>query len=143
MYEHTPDRQQMTDKQATRNMKPARVTGPAHLLAAARYSLGGARRLWQETAFRHIVLALLVCLALFAAIGAGWLEFAGLIALFCCLVAVEALNTAIECIVDHLAPDWQEFARNAKDLGSLATMCLLGANGVFIVAVVASSFVPD
>lgn len=130
----------MTEKHATSIPRPGRVTGPAHLVAAAGYSAAGARRLWQETAFRHIVLALLVCLALFAAIGAGAFEFAGLLVLFFCLVAVEALNTAIECIVDHLAPDWQEFARDAKDLGSLATMCLLCANGLFIGAVVARSF---
>ncbi|WP_413718775.1 hypothetical protein [Silicimonas sp. MF1-12-2] len=37
---------------------------------------------------------------------------------------------------------WQGFAREAKELGSLATMCLLFANGVFILAVVASSFSP-
>jgi diacylglycerol kinase (ATP) len=115
------------------------VTGAAHLVAAAGYSAAGARRLWQETAFRHITLALAVCLLLFAAIGAEVYEFAVLLVLFFCLVAVEALNTAIECIVDHLAHDWQAFARDAKDLGSLATMCMLFANGLFIVAVVARS----
>ena len=52
------------------------------------------------------------------------------------LIAVEALNTAIECIVDHLASDWQEFARDAKDLGSLATMCMICANYAFIGSVI-------
>jgi len=56
------------------------------------------------------------------------------------LVAAEALNTAIECLVDHLAPDWQEFARDAKDLGSLATMCLLIANGLYLAWVLATTF---
>ena len=54
-------------------------------------------------------------------------------ALVLLLVAFEALNTAIECIVDHLAPQWQEFARDAKDLGSLATMCMLITSGIFFV----------
>lgn len=81
------------------------------------------------------MLALPVCIALFAFAGASLAEYTVLLVLFFCLVAVEALNTAIECIVDHLAPNWAEFARDAKDLGSLATMCLLCANGVFIGAI--------
>ncbi|UOA26187.1 diacylglycerol kinase [Pseudosulfitobacter sp. DSM 107133] len=120
--------------------KPARVTGVAHLFAAAGYSVGGIRRLWQETAFRHIVTALPVCGVLLYVVGANLVDYCVLLILFSCLVAVEALNTAIECIVDHLAPQWEEFARDAKDLGSLATMCLLFANGVFLGAVVLRSY---
>jgi diacylglycerol kinase (ATP) len=112
--------------------KPDRITGLAHVFAAAGYSIGGVRRLWQETAFRHIILALFVCCAIFAFVGARFVDYSVLLILFFVLVAVEALNTAIECIVDHLAPHWAEFARDAKDLGSLATMCLLCANGVFV-----------
>lgn len=119
----------------TPRKKPERITGVAHLFAAAGYSIGGLRRLWQETAFRHITGALPLCVALFATLGASFGEYCILFVLFFCLVAVEALNTAIECIVDHLAPHWEEFARDAKDLGSLATMCLICANGVFIGAV--------
>ena len=120
----------------TNRPKPAPVHGIAHVFAAASYSTSGVRRLWQETAFRHITLALPVCLGLFALLGVGLTDYAFLMIGFFALVAVEALNTAIECIVDHLAPDWQEFARDAKDLGSLATMCLLCANGVFLGTVV-------
>lgn len=116
--------------------KPERITGVAHFFAAASYSVGGLRRLWQETAFRHITLALVVSLAIFAFVAASYIDYCILLILFFCLVAVEALNTAIECIVDHLAPNWEEFARDAKDLGSLATMCLLCANGVFVGTVV-------
>ena len=132
----------MTDRFPNQAVKPERMAWAAHLFAAAGYSAADVRRLWQETAFRHIILALLACLSLFAAFGAEWFEFYGLLILSFCLVAVEALNTVVECIVDHLAPDWQGFARDAKELGSLATMCLLFANGVFILAVVASSFSP-
>jgi len=66
---------------------------------------------------------------------AGVADFLVFLVLFSALVAVEALNTAIECIVDHLAPQWEVFARDAKDLGSLATMCLLFANGFFMAVV--------
>ena len=130
----------MTAKNTEIRPKPARITGIKHLFAAAGYSIAGIRRLWQETAFRHIVLGLFVCLALLFAIGASVMEFCILLILFCALVAVEALNTAIECIVDHLAPNWEEFARDAKDLGSLATMCLLVANGIYLCALLLRYF---
>lgn len=78
-----------------------------------------------------------LCLILLIGIGATAMEIAGFVILFLLLVAVEALNTAIECIVDHLAPNWEVFARDAKDLGSLATMCLLFANGVYLLSLIA------
>lgn len=111
------------------------MTGIAHVFAAAGYSIGGIRRLWQEAAFRQILLMLPVCLLLLAVCRVSFVEYAVFAVLFFCLVATEALNTAIECIVDHLAPNWEEFARDAKDLGSLATMCMLFAMGVFLVAI--------
>lgn len=124
----------------TSRPKPERITGIAHVAAAAVYSLSGLRRLWQETAFRHITMGLPVGLGLLALADALFVEYVILLVLFLLLVAVEALNTAIECIVDHLAPDWQEFARDAKDLGSLATLCLLLANILFVAAVIVQAF---
>jgi diacylglycerol kinase (ATP) len=56
------------------------------------------------------------------------------------LIATEALNTAIEVLVDHVSPNWSEAARDAKDLGSLAVMALLWANGVFVVYVLMRCF---
>jgi len=117
--------------------KPDRITGHHHFFAAATYSLGGIRRLWQETAFRHIVLVFALCLVLLFGIGATIAQVGVFLILFLLLVAVEALNTAVECIVDHLAPNWEEFARDAKDLGSLATMCLLFANGIYLLTLLA------
>jgi diacylglycerol kinase (ATP) len=130
-----------TDDMPPPRPKPARITGIAHVFAAAGYSISGVRRLWQETAFRHIVLALFLGFGLLAITGASVIEYGILLILFFTLVAVEALNTAIECIVDHLAPHWAEFARDAKDLGSLATMCLLCANGVFLGGVLLRAWV--
>lgn len=120
----------------TVRVKPKRVTGVAHLIAAARYSSGGIRRLWQETAFQHILISFPACILLLFVCDASLMEYAFFLILSLALVAGESLNTAIECLVDHLADDWQEFARDAKDLGSLATMCLLIANGVFLASVV-------
>jgi diacylglycerol kinase (ATP) len=52
------------------------------------------------------------------------------------LIAAEALNTAIERIVDHLTQDWAQFAKEAKDLGSLAVMCVLICHVMLLVHVV-------
>jgi diacylglycerol kinase (ATP) len=116
--------------------KPARKTGIAHFFAAAGYSAGGIRRLIQESAFRQELLGLVVVPFVLAFFGASLLHyfvFAGL-ALF--VIALEALNTAIECLVDHLTQDWAEFARDAKDLGSLAVMCGLLCHGLLIAHVI-------
>lgn len=128
----------MTARTPPPKPKPARITGIAHVFAATSYSLGGLRRLWRETAFRHEVLLLAGALALFTALGATLAEFFILLGIFCLLVAVEALNTALECIVDRLSPDWEEYARDAKDLGSLAVMCILVLGLIFVGYVVIS-----
>lgn len=112
--------------------KPERITGIKHVFAATSYSIGGIKRLWGETAFRHEVLLYLIVMIVFTIIGATLGEFIAASILALALIATEALNTAIEAVVDHISPDWNEFARDAKDLGSLAVMCLLIANGLFL-----------
>lgn len=116
--------------------KPARKTGVAHFLAAASYSAGGARRLWGESAFRQEVAALAGLLALFLAVGASAGEVLGLVMLGLFVLAVEALNTAIEEVVDQVSPGWSEFAKHAKDLGSFAVACALAATGLYAAWVV-------
>lgn len=116
--------------------RPARITGIAHFFAAASYSAAGIKRLWAETAFRHEVFGLVVVAAFLAIWGASageWLAFAVLFAL---LIMAEALNTAIEEIIDHVSPHWSIFARNAKDLGSLAVLCVLISHGLFLAYVI-------
>jgi diacylglycerol kinase (ATP) len=116
--------------------KPARKTGLAHFFAAAGYSVGGARRLWREAAFRQEVLGLVGLLVVFAVVGASVAEFLGLAVLSLMVLAVEALNTAIEELVDHASPGWSEFAKAAKDMGSFAVMCVLAATGLYAAWVV-------
>lgn len=113
---------------------PPRQAGFAHLVAATRYSLSGIRRLWREAAFRHEVLGAAVILPGLALVGAPVWALAVQAVLVLILIAAEALNTALEEVVDHLTRDWADFAKHAKDLGSLAVMCLLVANGVWLAA---------
>lgn len=107
--------------------KPPRKSGVAHFLAAAGYSLGGLQRLARESAFRQEVALVAGLLVLFVALGASLPEILGLLAIGLALIAVEALNTALEVLVDHLSPGWSQFAEDAKDLGSLAVACTIGA----------------
>ncbi len=111
---------------------PPRKSGLAHLIAATGYSLQGARRLWREAAFRHELLVAAIGLSLLAVLGVPLWALAVQAVLTLILFAVEALNTAIEELVDHLTQDWAAFAGHAKDLGSLAVMCLLLANGIWL-----------
>lgn len=111
--------------------------GLLHVVDAAGYSLAGLRRLWAEAAARLECLgAVLVALA-FLWRGAAmwhWLVETGLFAL---VLAVEALNTAIEVLTDRISPEWSHMAKDAKDLGSLAVGLMLLVSGGFALAVVA------
>lgn len=115
--------------------KPSRHTGLAHFIAAASYSAQGLKRLMRESAFRQEAALGLVALAVLALCGASLAALAGMLALILLLVATEALNTAIEVLVDHLSPDWSQFAKDAKDLGSLAVACVVGINAIYFLAV--------
>lgn len=114
---------------------PPPVTGPAHVLAAARYSLGGLERLWRETAFRHQVLAAALVLPVYVAAGARALELVLFVLLFLIGAAFEAINTAIEELTDRISPERSQTAKHAKDLGSLAVACVLIAHGILLVYV--------
>ncbi len=67
--------------------------------------------------------------------GASAGHFLGFLILFCAMLAAEALNTAIEALVDHLSPEWSQMAKDAKDLGSLAVALLILANIAYLAAV--------
>ena len=94
--------------------------GLLHLVDAAGYSLQGLRRLLRESAARQEVLAGLLGAVALILRGASVGQIIGFGMLILALLAVEALNTALEEVVDHLSPGWSEMAKNAKDLGSLA-----------------------
>lgn len=117
-----------------------KVTGVRHVFAAAWYSLGGFLCLLRETAFRHELALAGIVAVLFAIIGASGTQYLIFACLFLVLIAVEALNTAIELLVDRASPEISEFARKAKDLGSFAVFCLLAANTIFVFYVIGSNF---
>lgn len=116
--------------------------GIGHVFAAARYSLGGVRRLWRETAFQHETLAFVLILAVFGFAGAPLWGFVGAILLYLLTASIEALNTAVEELTDHASPGYSKMAEHAKDLGSFAVFCLLLANAVWAVFVLWTHWAP-
>ena len=116
--------------------KPDKIHGIAHLFAAARYSMAGGQRLWGETAFRHQLLAGLCIVAILIWIGAEMSHIVMSIILFGLTIVAEALNTAIEEIVDLVSPEWSLAAKHAKDLGSFAVFAMLCLNGIFALFVI-------
>lgn len=105
--------------------------GLARLFAATAYSWAGFRRLLRESAFRHELLLAFVVLAALVISGATFGEIAIAAALFLMLFAVEAVNTAIEEIIDRISPEISATGRHAKDLGSFAVFCLIAASCLY------------
>lgn len=115
-------------------------TGFRHFVSAARYSWQGFQRLLREAAFRQQLAGFVLGIILLLAIGARFERiflFAGLMVI---LFAFEAVNTAIEELVDHLSPEFSMFGRHAKDLGSLASACLIGLNAAYFAYAVAEIY---
>ena len=66
------------------------------------------------------------------AIGVSALFIAGQRLAIAMLLAAEALNAAIEKIVDRLSPERSSFARDSQDLCLAAMLFLIIANGIFV-----------
>ncbi|MCJ8518115.1 diacylglycerol kinase (ATP) [Pseudorhizobium tarimense] len=109
-----------------------KASGPRRLLAATRYSLQGLARAWREEAFRTEAVAFVFGLVLLIAIGAELIDYLVFVILMLVLFAVEALNTAIEELVDRVSPEISTVGRHAKDLGSFAVFCVSCAVGLFL-----------
>ena len=107
--------------------------GVAHLFAATRYSLGGLNRAVGESAFRQELVAGIIVLIVYAFVGVNAQAYVISICLFLLTFAVEALNTAIELIIDRTSPEISQYGKEAKDQGSFAVFCTLVANGLFAV----------
>lgn len=123
-------------EQTPLDTRTGKASGVRRVIAATRYSMQGLLRLWKEEAFRHEVYAFAAGLILFAVVGAVAMDYFIFLILMLLLFSAEALNTAIEELVDRISPEISTVGRHAKDLGSFAVFCLLAANGLFALYVV-------
>ncbi len=94
--------------------------------AAFKYSAAGIVSTFRhEAAFRQEVVLLLPHFALLYFVGFPVWAWVVLTALLGMVLTVELLNTAIECVVDLVSPDYHELAKRAKDAASAAVgICL-------------------
>ena len=103
-------------------------TGVRHFMAAAQYSWAGFKRLLGESAFRQEVSGYVAGVGILLITGNGLKEVLIFSVLMFILFGVEALNTAVEELVDRVSPEYSTAGKHAKDLGSFAVACLIGAN---------------
>ena len=84
----------------------------------------------QPNAVIHLCAAVLVIgLAAWCRVTAG--DWIALILAIALVLAAEAMNTAVERVVDLASPEWSALARDAKDLAAAAVLIsAIGAAGV-------------
>lgn len=95
--------------------------GPLGLWNAFRWSLRGLVLAFRtESSFRTEVYLLLVLGPLAFLLGGTGPERALLFGSLLLVLLTELLNSAIECVIDKLIPEFHELAGRAKDMGSAA-----------------------
>ena len=108
---------------------PVRHSGRAvSRLASFGHALRGLTVLLrQPNACIHVGVALVV-VALAWALQVSVLEWCVLALAMALVLGAEALNTAIELVVDMVQPEWHAMARDAKDVAAAGVLlCSLGA----------------
>lgn len=98
-------------------------TGYKRLFYAFGYSMQGLiAALRFEPAFRQAFLLLVAAGLVSFSLEVTLVERLALIAVLLLVVLVEALNSAIECIVDRISTEHHRLSGRAKDYGSLAVL---------------------
>lgn len=74
------------------------------------------------------------CVAALLVVALGWwlqvtaMEWVALVLAIALVMGAEALNTALEYVVDLASPEWHSLARDAKDVAAAAVLvCSIGA----------------
>ncbi|MBN9000470.1 MAG: diacylglycerol kinase [Rhizobiales bacterium] len=112
-----------------------------HFISACGWSASGLRQLFaSEVAARMELAAALAALAWLLWLGCSWPAIGGFVVLALVALAIEALNTAIEAIVDEVSPQRSAFAAKAKDLGSAAVALALAATGLYVLGLTVLAF---
>ncbi|MDO8827444.1 diacylglycerol kinase [Methylophaga sp.] len=98
-------------------------TGYKRLFYAFGFSFQGlVAALRIEIAFRQAFLVLIIASGFSFFLDVSAVERLALIVSLLLLVLVEALNSAIECVVDRISPEHHLLSGRAKDYGSLAVL---------------------
>ncbi len=104
----------------------ANKTGFARIFAAFFYSADGLRSSFKhEAAFRQELLLFIIFLPVLFVLPVP-LQFKSLLfAANTLVLIVELLNSAVESVVDLVSPEYNVYAKRAKDMGSAAVLLSL------------------
>lgn len=103
-------------------------------IRAFRYAFAGIRvLLGQRNTHIHLFIAgvVVLCGLLWRITSSEWLVITLIITL---VIALEAINTALEAVVDLASPHIHPLAKQAKDVGAAAV--LVGACGAAVIALI-------
>ena len=112
-----------------------------HLYGAFLYSLAGVKRGWQEQAFRHEALVLLIMPLILWIIRPGLVWSVVLLAVWLLVMAIELLNSAIEETLDLITKESNIHVKYGKDLGSAAVFLAICANGLLWIVMLWGRFI--
>ena len=108
--------------------RPARAASRA---ASFGHALRGLRVFVSQPNARIHCVAAAIVLGLGAWFGVSSMEWVVLVLAIALVMGAEALNTALEYVVDLASPEWHPLARNAKDVAAAAVLvCSIAAAAV-------------
>ena len=122
--------------------KPKKNSGIIRILYAFTYTFSGLRHaIVNEAAFRQEAVIFVITL-----IAIPFMPVSGIIKLLLILTSiiiliVELLNCAIEAVVDKVSPEYNELAKQAKDMGSTAVFLSFTAAGVVWIYAIIQIFI--
>ncbi|MDP4527442.1 diacylglycerol kinase [Alkalimonas delamerensis] len=100
--------------------------GLGRVLKAAKCSMQGFAATWRhEAAFRQEAVLAMLSVPLAAWLAQSFLQFVLLIGVWCLVLIVELLNSAIETLTDRVSLERHELSGRAKDMGSAAVFLSL------------------
>lgn len=107
---------------------PACPARAASRLASFGHALRGLRVLLSQPNARIHCMVAIVVVALGWWLGVSAMEWVALVLAMALVMGAEALNTALEYVVDLASPEWHALARDAKDVAAAAVLvCSIGA----------------
>lgn len=96
--------------------------GIGRALRAATFSWQGFKQILNEDAFKQELICFVVLAPVAVLLPVTIIYKMLMIISILFVMLVEVLNTSIEAVVDLVSPDYNEYAKLAKDLGSLAVL---------------------
>lgn len=102
-------------------MKSESKSGLTRIWYATLYSFSGLKSAFKnESAFREEILVFVILLILLLSL--PFSAILRIVLLFCniSVLVAELLNSAIESVVDKVSPEYDELAKQSKDMGSAA-----------------------